>query len=143
MEQKKQYRRQIKQQQKEENQKLKEERKIKKQQQQKLKAETQTNSPEDEQQPPLEETTTSTEISNISNCKEITQEKKNEKQKKISSLDPSEFMDELYDCLHAFKSDIHENETSSSTSLNEITLYPSPIPFERHLSSLNLCNPIK
>ena len=67
---------------------LKEERKIKRQQQQKLKAETQTNSPEDEQQPPLEETTTSTEKSNISNCKPITQ-KKNEKQKKISSLETS------------------------------------------------------
>ena len=49
-------------------------------------------------------------------------------------------MDELYDCLNALKSDIPDNE-NPSIPLTELTLYPSPIPFERHLSSLDWCNP--
>lgn len=127
LEQKKEHRKILKQKKKQEQVQLKEERKIKRLERQKNKEET-----------PIIENDISTEQENI----EIpaNNQKLKKKKIKITSLDPSEIMDELYDCLNSFKSDIPDNE-NTSIPLANLTLYPSPIPFERHLSSLDLCNP--
>lgn len=122
---------------------LKEERRIKRLEKENLKKQTQDSltepTEEDKEDDPFTDNQEEDSSSNVE--KEQSKKKKKPPAKKISSLEPSEIMDELYDCLNSFKSDDSDNHQSLSTPLNEITLYPSPIPFERHLSSLNLCNP--
>lgn len=122
---------------------LKEERRIKRLEKESLNKQTQgssTESPEEGKENDIN--TDNQEENSLSNVeKEQPKKKKKTSSKKISSLDPSEIMDELYDCLNSFKSDDNDNHQNFFSPLNEITLYPSPIPFERHLSSLNLCNP--
>lgn len=119
---------------------LKEERRIKRLEKENLKKPQNTTVTEQSEQDDV--STDNQEEDSQSNVEEVQPKKKKKPPaKKISSLDPSEIMDELYDCLNSFKSDDNDNHHNFSSPLNEITLYPSPIPFERHLSSLNLCNP--
>lgn len=140
LEQKKQDRENFKQKKKQEQEQLKEERRMKRLEKKKLKEEKKIIENEE-----INNSEYSQDI--IKENNEINENNENNKdnkkrkpKKKIKSLDPSEIMDELYDCLDALKSDVPDNE-NPSIPLTELTLYPSPIPFERHLSSLDWCNP--
>ena len=138
LQQKKQHREILKQQKKQEQEQLKEERRIQRLEKKKLKDEKKIIENEDPDN--LEYTQDIKENNEDNESNENNQNNKKKKPKKIKSLEPSEIMDELYDCLNALKSDIPDNE-NPSIPLTELTLYPSPIPFERHLSSLDWCNP--
>lgn len=137
LEQKKEERECLKQKRKQEQEQLKEERRLQRLQKKKLKDEKKII--ETEESDNSEYGPTGLEENNENKADKINSKIK-KPTKKIKSLEPSEIMDELYDCLDALKSDVPNND-NPSIPLTELTLYPSPIPFERHLSSLDWCNP--
>lgn len=141
LQEKKNIRKQHKQEQKEHQLQLKEERRLKRLEKEKIKQQQLQDSLEGKDEQHQQLSSNNTDIQELSDPHSEPVPKIKKKQRKISSLEPSEIMDELYDCLNSFKSDLLEDNASSSTPLSQISLYPSPIPFERHLSSLNLCNP--
>lgn len=67
---------------------------------------------------------------------------KAKKKKKLNQIPKEEISDELFDILESYKN--YQSETvleSKVTDLNQVKLYPSPIPFNRHLKALEDCNP--
>ncbi len=64
------------------------------------------------------------------------------KKKKLNQIPKEEISDELFDILESYKN--YQSETvleSKVTDLNQVKLFPSPIPFNRHLKALEDCNP--
>jgi uncharacterized protein YoxC len=64
------------------------------------------------------------------------------KKKKINQIPKEEINDELFDILESYKNYNSEQILESNIiDLNQVKLYPSPIPFNRHLKALEDCNP--
>lgn len=69
-------------------------------------------------------------------------EQKNEKKKKLNQLNVAEINDDLFEIINQYKSDQNNNTYEQILeNIDQVKLYPSPIPFERHIRALDYCDP--
>lgn len=74
----------------------------------------------------------------------ISDNKKNKSKKiKLNKVNQDNITDELYDVINQYKEDqgLESSSTEVLHDLNQVKLFPCPIPFQRHLHSLYQSNP--
>lgn len=101
--------------------------------------------PQEEKQERKDENdnTQSTIDQNLEKDKKSDHIKNKTKKPKLNKINQDAITDELYDVINQYKED-HSLESSSTEvlqDLNQVKLFPCPIPFQRHLYSLYHSNP--